>query len=203
VRQAPDNPTARFNLGSLLLTGNPAEALEHLAAAVRLRPEDAEARRLLARTLRDAGRLDEALEQYAQAVRANPADDTAWMGEAETLVRLERYREALARLEAGLEALPSSQLLARGVVRLLAACPDRSLRDGAVALDLAAALREAAPTPDHAELQALALAELGRCGEAAERQRTALAEARQAGLDARLPTLSAALARYESGACRP
>lgn len=208
VRQAPDNATARFNLGSLLAAqGSSAEAVEQLGAAVKLRPGDAEARRILARTLRDGGKLTEALEQYNQAVRTEPSDDTARMGEAETLVRLERYAEARDRLEEGLRALPSSELLTRGLARLLAACPDRALRDGNRALALAQALRLANPTPDHAALQALALAELGRCAEAATWQRTALAEAPSAGLAALMPAWSEALARYEqagqAGSCRP
>lgn len=208
VRLAPDNPTARFNLGSLLAAEGPSpEAAEQLAAAVKLRPGDAEARRLLARTLRDGGKLQEALEQYNQAVRTEPSDDTARLGEAEALVRLERYAEARDRLEEGLRALPSSERLSRGLARLLAACPDRAVRDGHRALALAEALRLANPTPEHAALQALALAELGRCAEAAAWQRTALAEAPSTGLAAVMPAWSEVLARYEQagegGSCRP
>jgi tetratricopeptide (TPR) repeat protein len=132
----------------------------------------------------------------------NPADETARLGEAETLVRQERYREARAKLEEGLKALPQSGLLAHGLARLLAACPDVALRDGARALELGLAVWNAQPIPAYAETLALAWAELGRCDEAARWQKTALTEAERAGQDP--SRFRATLARYEKGApCRP
>ena len=95
LRLDPSNVTAHFNLGSLL--AGAAEARPHLEAVVAVRPEDAEARRLLAQALRDGGHLPEALEQYGQAVALAPGDETARLGEAETLVRLGRYAEARRR----------------------------------------------------------------------------------------------------------
>ncbi len=206
LRLEPANATARFNLATLLAgegaTGGDGEAIEHLAAAVAARPEDQEARGFLARLLRDAGRPEEALREYARVLERNPADETARLGEAETLVRQERYREARAKLEEGLKALPQSGLLAHGLARLLAACPDVSLRDGARALELGLAVWNAQQAPAYAETVALAWAELGRCDEAARWQRTALGEAERAGQDP--ARLRAALARYEKGApCRP
>jgi len=168
LRLDPSNVTAHFNLGSLLAGSAPAEARPHLEAVVAARPEDAEARRLLAQALRDGGHLPEALEQYAQAVTLAPGDETARLGAAETLVRLGRHVEARRRLEDDLKQMPTSGLLSLALARLLAACPDRSVRDGARALELAQAVWQAQPTADHARTVALALAELGRCREAAD-----------------------------------
>jgi len=168
LRLDPSNVTAHFNLGSLLAGSAPAEARPHLEAVVAARPEDAEARRLLAQALRDGGRLPEALEQYGQAVALAPGDETARLGAAETLVRLGRYAEARRRLEDDLKQMPTSGLLSHALARLLAACPDPSVRDGARALALAQAVWQAQPTADHARTVALALAELGRCREAAD-----------------------------------
>lgn len=174
LRLAPGNATAHFNLGSLLLEGGSAgEALPYLEAAVAGRPGDAEARQLLARALRDAGRLEQALAQYAKAVELAPGDETARLGEAETLTRLEWYGEARRKLEEGLKAIPGSGFLSHGLARLLAACPDHSIRDGARALELALAVWQARPAPAYAGTVALAYAELGRCAEAAEWQRKA------------------------------
>ena len=181
LRLDPSNVTAHFNLGSLLAGSAPAEARSHLEAVVAVRPEDAEARRLLAQALRDGGHLPEALEQYGQAVALAPGDETARLGAAETLVRLGRYAEARRRLENDLRQMPTSGLLSHALARLLAACPDRSVRDGARALALAEAVWQAQPTADHARTVALALAELGRCREAADWRRTALGQARQPG----------------------
>lgn len=206
LRLDPANATAHFNLGSLLAAAGPSdEAREHLAAAARALPGDAGAHRALAHLLREAGRLDEALLEYARAVALAPADDAARLESAETLVRLGRYGEARRALEEGLGALPASGLLAHGLARLLAACPDRALRDGARARDLAAAVWQARPTPEHAETLALAEAELGRCGEAARWERTALeALAAAPAPPGREAAIRNRLARYGRGApCRP
>lgn len=170
LRLDPANVTAHFNLGSLL---PPDEARPHLEAVVAARPDDAEARRLLAQALRDSGHLPEALEQYGKAIAQAPADETARLGEAETLVRLGRYADAKRRLDEDLKQMPTSGLLSHALARLLAACPDRSIRDGARALALAQAVWQAQPSAAHARTVALALAELGRCDEAAKWRRTA------------------------------
>jgi tetratricopeptide (TPR) repeat protein len=206
LRLDPNNATARFNLGVLLSGKGPGqEALDHLRAAVDRWPRDAEARRTLARLLRDAGRTEEALAEYGKAVELDPAEETARLGEAETLVRLGRYAQARQKLEESLRSLPGSGRLSHGLARLLAACPDVSVRDGARALDLGLAVWNALPLAAHAETVALAQAELGRCAEAAEWQRKALEAGRKEGFPAdRLAALSAALAAYERGEpCRP
>ena len=204
LKRDPANVTAHFNLGSLLADGAPGEARPHLEAVVAARPADAEARRLLAKALRDSGRPEEALSQYARAVEIAPGDETARLGEAETLVRLARYAEARRRLEDGLRQMPTSGLLSHALARLLAACPDVSVRDGSRALDLALAVWNARPLAAYAETVALALAELDRCSEAAQWQGKALQEARNQGLETRIGDLTRALSSYEKGSpCRP
>jgi tetratricopeptide (TPR) repeat protein len=204
LRRAPANPTAHFNLGALLAQDGPSpEAREHLAAAAAALPKDAEAHRALAGVLRDGGRPEEALAEYARTVEIDPADDRARLGEAETLVRLKRYTAARERLEEGLRVLPQSGLLLHGLARLLAACPDRTLRDGARARSLAFTVWQAQPTAGHAETVALANAEAGDCAEAARWQRIAL-EAAGSLPAGKLSEMKARLAVYEKGtACRP
>lgn len=204
LKRDPGNATAHFNLGSLLVDGAPAQARPHLETAVAARPSDAEARRLLARALRDSGRPEDALAQYARAVELSPGDETARLGEAETLVHLGRYAEARRKLEEGLRQMPTSGLLSHALARLLAACPDPSVRDGARALELALVVWNARPAAAHAETVALAMAELGRCSEAAQWQRKAIEEARRQGLESRAGDLKRALPSYEKGSpCRP
>jgi tetratricopeptide (TPR) repeat protein len=206
VELAPANATARFNLGLLLAAGGSSpEAIDHLAAAVAARPQDAEARRELARLLRDAGRYEEALKEYGQAVEKAPSDEGARLGRAETLVRTGRYREARDLLEEDLRALPQSGLLAHGLARLLAACPDLSLRNGARALELGLALWNAQPAVPHAETVALAWAEIGRCEEAARWEQIAIEAAQKAGFpEQALGEMKKVAERFGSGGtCRP
>jgi tetratricopeptide (TPR) repeat protein len=204
LRRDPSKVTAHFNLGTLLaLEGPSPEAREHLAAAAAALPQDAEAHRALAAVLRDGGRLEEALAEYGRAVALDPNDEHARVGEAETLVRMERYRPARDRLEDGVRNLPRSGLLAYGLARLLAACPDLSLRDGARARDLAFAVWQVQPNAGHAETVGLANAEAGDCGEAAHWQRIAL-EAAGSLPEGKVAEMKARLAKYEKGApCRP
>lgn len=203
---APANATARFNLGLLLAAGGAsAEAIDHLKAAVAARPQDAEAHRELARLLRDAGRSEEALKEYGTAVEIAPADEAARLGRAETLVRTGKYKEARDLLEEDFKALPQSGLLAAGLARLLAACPDLSLRSGARALELGLALWNAQPIVPHAETVALAWAEIGRCDEAARWEQTAIEAAQKAGFPAEsIGEMKKVAERFGSGgACRP
>jgi tetratricopeptide (TPR) repeat protein len=181
LRLDPSNVTAHFDLGSLLAGSAPEEARTHLEAVVAARPDDAEAHGLLARVLRDGGHLPQALEQYGKAVALAPGDEAARLGEAETLVRFGRYAEARRRLEDDLTQMPTSGLLSHALARLLAACPDRSVRDGRRALALAQAVWQAQPSAAHARTVALALAELGRCDEAASWRRTAVEQDRRSG----------------------
>jgi tetratricopeptide (TPR) repeat protein len=206
VELAPTNPTARFNLGLLLAAGGPSpEAIDHLTAAVAARPQDAEAHRELARLLRDAGRTEEALKEYGQAVEKAPSDEAARLGRAETMVRTERYAQARDLLEEDLKVLPQSGLLAHGLARLLAACPDLAVRNGARALELGLAAWTARPIPAHAETVALSWAELGRCDEAARWEQTAMEAAEKAGYPAgALGEMKKVVEAYgRGGTCRP
>ncbi|HSS75871.1 MAG TPA: tetratricopeptide repeat protein [Thermoanaerobaculia bacterium] len=204
LRLDPGNVTAHFNLGSLLADGGvQEEARAHFEAAIVGRPDDAEARRLLAKVLRDGGQLPAALAQYRRAVELAPGDEAARLGEAETLVRMGRFAEARNRLDEALGLMPGSGLLTHAQARLLAACPERAVRDGERALELARGVWQAQPSAPHAETVALAFAEMGRCDEAAIWQRTAVDRARSES-PARLGELNRALAAYDKGApCRP
>ena len=202
LKRDPANVTAHFNLGSLLADGAPGRSPSSPRSR-RGRPpggrRGAPAPGQGSARLRPAGRG--ASVHYARAVELAPEDETARLGEAETLVRLSRYAEARRKLEDGLKQMPTSGLLSHALARLLAACPDVSVRDGARALELALAVWNARPLAAYAETVALALAELDRCSEAAEWQRKAIEAARQQGLE---KDLTRALAAYEKGSpCRP
>lgn len=207
LKRDPGNATSHFNLASLQAqqAEGPArqEALTHVEAALVARPQDAEAHRLRAQLLRDAGRLEDALQEYARAIELAPGDEAARLGEAETLVRLARYSEARKKLDEGLIQIPGSGLLSHALARLLAACPDISVRDGKRALELAVAVWNARPAAAHAETLALALAETGQCDEAGKWQQKAIEEARREGLEGRIEGLTRKLAVYAKGApCR-
>ena len=202
---APGHAAASFNLGSLLLeAGRPGEAVGHLHNALRDQPEDAEGRLLLARALAESGEDEASLEHYQRAAALDPGSEAAVLGGAAAVVRLGRYGLARSVLEAGHRRLPESVAVAFALGRILAACPDLGLRDGARALGLAVEAYEAAATPRHAQLVAQALAELGRCEEAVSWQRQVVEAALAAGEPEVAGRLTADLEHYRSSRpCRP
>ncbi len=205
VRLDPESVDARYNLGLLLArAGDDEEATTSLRQAVQLDPDDTAARLGLADLLRSRGRSAEALQEYTTLSMAQPTLERARLAEAQLLVQSRRYAEALERLEDAHALMPWQGPIARALARLLAACPEAKLRDGARALELALQVHASSPTPGHAETVALALAELERCTEAARWQREAIQAAVAAGDDGLAQGLQRALARYEAGApCRP
>ncbi len=202
---APGHAAASFNLGSLLLeAGRPGEAVGHLHNALRDQPEDAEGRLLLARALAESGEDEASLEHYQRAAALDPGSEAAVLGGAAALVRLGRFGQARSVLEAGHRRLPEDVAVAFALGRILAACPDLGLRDGARALGLAVEVYEAAPTPRHAQLVAQALAEFGRCEEAVSWQRQVVEAALAAGEPDVAGRLSADLEHYRTvRPCRP
>lgn len=200
-----DSVGARVNLGAALAKqGDRKGAIAELARAAELAPNNATARFNLALLLVEEGKAGEALPHLTAAVISNPRDETARMEEVRLAFSLRQYGRAKASLEEGLAALPDNRRIAHSLARLLASCPDRALRDGGRALELAQAVAQAEQTAGHLETVALALAELGRCPEAAEAQRQAVALARASGDALFLGELEEALARYEAtNPCAP
>jgi len=205
VRLQPDDGTAHYNLAVVLLQRQLRdEAVQHFQAAIIANPLDQQAFFYLAETLRELGREEEALVYYRKAADLNPDDEVALRWTAELLARLGRFSEARHRLEDAHQRSPQRGRTAHTLARLLATCPDPSLRDGKRALALAQQVYAADQSPQHAETIALALAEVGNCQEASKWQAGLVKIAEKDGNAALIQRLKADLARYEQGeACRP
>ncbi len=162
----PENRDARFNLGSLLLrTGDAGSARRHLEAAAS-HPADVVAQLELARALAATDAHADAHALLAGLDAPNPVDYRVDLLRGELLLAQGLEAAALAVLRLGVARLPGSAPLRAALCRLLAAAPDRSLRDGERALALARELEGESASAEHAELRSLALAEIGHCREA-------------------------------------
>jgi tetratricopeptide (TPR) repeat protein len=189
-----------FNLGTFYRrTGQVARAVEHHRKALELDPLNADAHFDLGELLSANGQLVEALPHYARAGELRPRHGMARLRQATVLMRLDRFPEAGIVLDEGLMELPTDHRLRDALARLLAASPDRSLRDGQRSLSLATQALDSVRVPPYAETLAMALAEVGRFGEADQLQRRVLAEARKSGQDAHSKRLARNLALYENG----
>lgn len=182
VLESSDQPTAdraraAFHLGNEAAQRSAfEEAAIYLGNAVDLEPDLREARINLARLQEGRGALDDAAANFRNLLVSEPQDLAARFALAQNRLRAGRYDDAKRLLLDGLDLAPGTPAFAQLLVRILAAAPDRAVRDGALGLDLAQRLFEALPTTDHAESVAMALAEVGRFEDAVTWQTRVLEE---------------------------
>jgi tetratricopeptide (TPR) repeat protein len=197
LAQDPDFPEAHYSLGALFAgSGQLSLAIDQFAAAVRGDPGYLQARLQLGHTLRRARAFDRALAAYRGALSVDPRFVEARLGYAVTLVEAGHYGTARVFLTEGLRQNPARLEFMELLVRVLAAAPDVTVRDGAKAAGLGAQLVRQTRTWRTLEAWAMALAETGQWTEAVARQREALDAFRRAtGTDS--PRLADTLRRFE------
>lgn len=164
-----------------------------------LQPSARAPRSGLANLLAELGRFDEAAEEFSLVVDANPEDQTAHLARAYTLLLAERYTEVLEALEESHAKFPANAALANALARLLATCPDDSIRNGERALALAEEIMQTEPGFEPAETLAMALAETGHLAEAVELQGRLVQRAIDTGQTQIVPILERRLRLYEAG----
>lgn len=108
LEQHPDDRDARREYAiTLLAAGRSQEAVPELRRLLD-DEEDFERRLLLARTLRELGRVDEASDEYAILVEARPGEETLWLEWAQALAWAEEYDAAADVLHDALARHPGS-----------------------------------------------------------------------------------------------
>lgn len=157
--------------------GQPDRALEHLAAAVRLEPQSATARRRLADLLYTTRRLDAAMTAYREAVRLDPADVSARCSLARALTETDRPADAVIEYRAALKERPDWAPCAINFAWLLSAHADASIRRPHEAVRLAerAVALAGRDNPDALDVLAAAYASAGRFDDAVRTGEAALA----------------------------
>jgi tetratricopeptide (TPR) repeat protein len=198
------NVTAHFNLGTLYVrAGEHSQAVTHLLFVVGKQPKDLQAARELAKALLHLGRNDEALEYLPQVVSSTPSEEEPRLALAQLWVRRRQYRQARDLLSKAHESFPKHGRTAHALARLLASCPDPSLRDGDRAVEIANRVFRAAQTAPHAETLAMALAQKGDCTEAAAIQQKIVDNSQKSDSET-LQRLQNSLVRYKAGGpCAP
>lgn len=203
IESAPGSVTARVNLGlTQLQLGNTTEAVALLQQAFELAPDDPDAARELLRVLLRFRRVDDAIVVLTKSRSLNPDDEETVVGLAILLAEQNRFADAVALLDEDNRRFPDRTATATTLARLLASSPDRAIRNGPRALDLANRVYAAEPTPVHGETVALALAELGRCDEALAVMKDAIANAEKRNDPTDATRLKSEMPRYESPSCR-
>jgi tetratricopeptide (TPR) repeat protein len=195
--EAMDEQQARAHIGLANLPG--ADSLDHLETASRLLPNRTDLLQRLAAAYGREGRMDKAAERYAQAVTLTPENLRAHFGLSTSLILGGRDQQAVRALKAALERMSDSLPLQHALARLLATSADATVRDGPGALSLAQQVFRNAPSIDHGETVAMALAELGRFEEAATLETRIIAQAQANNRQERIPALRQRLEQYRRG----
>jgi tetratricopeptide (TPR) repeat protein len=131
-----------------------------------------------------------------------PDDEEIVVGLSIALSSRDRFAEAVALVDDANRRFPDRTATATTLARLLASSPDRSIRNGRRALELAMEIQERDPTPAHSETIALALAELERCDDALASMKRAIADAEQIRDVIEAARLRRELPKYETSSCR-
>ncbi len=133
-----------------------------------------------------------------------PNNESALVQRAGLLLCANRFKQVAFVLEQDWQRNQAFGRLTHLYARFLAVCPDTSLRNGELAVDLAQRVIKASPTAEHLETYAMALAQTGNCTEAAQAQEKAIAAARTEKRQDLATRMESELASYKKGApCLP
>jgi len=174
-------------------------AADWFGKAVTAAPTSTAARTDLAAVLLQLGDHNAAIEQFEAVLRIDPDDERTAINLALTLADRSRFADAVTVLNRAHERLPRSVVTATTLARILAAAPDRGVRDAPRALELAMRVYQEDPAAVHAETVALAMAAMSRCAEALEWMTRAVATAGQSADVAEVRRLSDELPKYRTG----
>ena len=182
VAAHPDFAPAQFKLGAILAQeGDSAGAIERFERAVEHDPDLVEAHQNLAILYGRRGDFATAARHQERAVDLGPESAEARLTLATARILAGDTATARRDLEVALAKHPSDPRIADTLARVLATAPEDSVRDGAMAADIASKLIDAMPSTQHAETMAMALAELGRFEEAVQITESAIASMEAAG----------------------
>jgi tetratricopeptide (TPR) repeat protein len=202
LESAPNDPAIHYNLGAVLAEmGSDQEAITQFRAAVKSDSQLTKGHFQLANLLMRKGQYRDAVSEYSAVIAIDPHNRFARLMQAMALIRVKDYPEARARLEQGLSAIPDDNDLAVALARLLAACPDPSVRDGRRAMEI---LQQAMKDQKSFDLEqgqtlAMALASVEQFEKAAQVQRFMVTELERAQQAELANQLRANLELYEHG----
>jgi tetratricopeptide (TPR) repeat protein len=138
IQLKQDFAKAYSNRGALFVVANNLNAaLADYGRAIELDTNLAVAHRGRGRVCHLLGKLDEAIAHYDAAVQLSPEDSYAVACRADLLTDLGRYVDANAEYNHAIELDPKSVHAFSGSAWLLATCPDKALRNPALAIERA------------------------------------------------------------------
>lgn len=138
VHLNPMHFNGRTGLASTLaLMGRFADSVEHFQKALEINPDNLDNRYNYGLALNNLGRYAEAVEQFTSILEKNPQDARAHAAVAVALNRQGNIGEAIRHYEEALKISPGDLNALNNLAWILATAPDRNLRNGPRALELA------------------------------------------------------------------
>jgi tetratricopeptide (TPR) repeat protein len=171
-----------------------------LEPVARLNQLDADTDHRIGRLFRRMGEPARAMTHYRRALLTRPRHGAAANDLGFLLWTHGQWAKAAQAFERALAAQPDLLPALVNLAGLLASCPEGEVRDGQRALELAGRARDSgAPLETALDLEAMALAELGRFEEAARTAERAQEAARRAGHDRLGQEIGRRRALYSAG----
>ncbi len=134
LEKYPDDFTAHFNLGALLLARHDVDgAIRYLREAVSLRPDQPAALNTLGAAFEMNGQLDEAIEEFRQALRAQPGYGNARYNLANSLADEGRLDEAEDEFRQVLQTNPDDAKARNHLALLLNMLGEKHAQAGEIA----------------------------------------------------------------------
>ena len=198
----PNNATVHYDIGVLLIeTKKEAEAISHFQRALNLDPGLVAAHFQLANLLMRERKDADAEHEYGVVAALEPQNGLARLMQAMAAVHSGSYARARALLEDAAAAFPTDADIANSLARLLAAAPDRAVRDQSRALSIVQNLvnNQQGDALEVGITLAMALAAAGRFHEAAGYQQAIIQQLESSRQFDLARVLRPNLARYQQG----
>ena len=177
LRIRSGNSHARYNLGTALVHVNLAnalarkgrsdEAIGHYEEAVKLRPDYGDAYYNFGSVLFQQGRIDDAIAQWQKALAIQPNDAAAHTSLGNAFLQKGWPEKAVVHYQRAVEINPSEVSARNNLAWVLATSSNPSIRNGAMALNLARQAVEISGGKDAIFFRTLA-ASYGECGKFAD-----------------------------------
>ncbi|MGA9451923.1 MAG: tetratricopeptide repeat protein, partial [Verrucomicrobiia bacterium] len=202
LRIEPNSADTRNNLATLLdEMGKPDEALAEYRRSLRLDPFNVPANINLGMVLVQLGRLDEAIQQYTQTARLDPENPDLQFQMGRALLLQGHDAAAISCFRRALRLSSNDFEILIYVARVLASDENETIRQGTIALALAAKANHLTQEtqPLAFDTIAMAYAEIGRFPEAGQAEETAIKFATAYGQNGDVPAMKQRLELYKNG----
>jgi protein O-mannosyl-transferase len=201
VALQPDDVAARCNLATALFRkGDLDQAIAQYQKTIETRPDYAEAHYNLGNCYARKGEIEHALNQYEETLKFSPDNPEAHNNLGVVLSQKGKVKEAITQWEEALRIQPDKIDAQNNLAWILATSSNKSVRDGAKALNLIQRAQQLSGSGDPKILRTLAAAyaETGRFQEATETARQGLELANAQGNTSLVNTFETDLARYRT-----